>query len=104
MVRLLKREELKSDWSPLEDKRHTDWESVQYLIQRLRRSETEAATLLRQLGGMADQARQLAYLLYAVCEERKWSEEAVAYNGLIAAWPELTRMASSTSAEQQSFL
>ena len=103
-VRLLRREELKTDWSPGEDKRPTTWESVQHLIRHLQRSEVEVAALLRQLGRIADQARQLAYLLYAVCEEKKWSEEAVAYNGLIAAWPELSRMASVDSGEQQTIL
>ena len=103
-VRLLRREELEEDWSPAEDKRRTDWEATQHLIRLLDRSEVEAAGLLGQLGGVGDRARQLAYLLYAVCEEKKWSEEAVAYNGLITSWPELTRLVATTGAGQQSIL
>ena len=103
-VRLLRREELEEDWSPAEDKRRTDWEAAQHLIRLLDRSEAEAAGLLGQLGGVGDRARQLAYLLYAVCEEKNWSEEAVAYNGLITAWPELTRLVATTGAGQQSIL
>ena len=103
-VRLLRREELEGDWSPVEDKRRTDWEAVQHLIHLLERTETAAAGLLRQLGGVGDRARQLAYLLYSVCEKKGWSEDAVAYNGLITAWPELTRLVATTEARQQSIL
>lgn len=103
-VRLLRREELEEDWSPAEDKRRTDWEAAQHLIRLLDRSEADAAGLLGRLGGVGDRARQLAYLLYAVCEEKNWSEEAVAYNGLITSWPELTRLVATTGAGQQSIL
>lgn len=100
-VRLLRREELEDEWSPVEDKRRTDWEAVQHLIRLLDCSEAEAAGLLRQLGGLGDRARQLAYLLYAVCDKKGWSEEAVAYNGLISVWPELVRLSGTSAARQQ---
>lgn len=100
-VRLLRRDELEEDWSPAEDKRRTDWEAVQHLIRLLDHSEPEAAGLLRQLGGVGDRARQLAYLLYAVCEKKGWSEEAVVYNGLISVWPELVRLSGTSAARQQ---
>ena len=100
-VRLLRREELEEEWSPVADKRRTDWEAVQHMIRLLDRSEPEAAGLLRQLGGLGDRARQLAYLLYAVCDKKGWSEEAVAYNGLISVWPELVRLSGTSAARQQ---
>ena len=100
-VRLLRREELEEEWSPVEDKRRTDWEAVQHLVRLLERSEPEAAGLLRQLGGLGDRARQLAYLLYSVCDKKGWSEEAVAYNGLISVWPELVRLSGTVAARQQ---
>lgn len=103
-VRLLRREELESDWSPMKDKRRTDWEAVQHLILLSKRSNTEAAALLRQLSEGADRARQLAYLLYAVCEEKQWPKEAIPYNDLITAWPKLSRLSSSTVARQQTIL
>ena len=52
-----------------------------------------AAALVDQLGGMAEIARDLAYRLYSTCERKKWAEEALAYNGLVIAWPELTKLA-----------
>ena len=42
---------------------------------------------------MAETARDLAYRLYTICERKKWADEALAYNGLVIAWPELTKLA-----------
>ena len=55
--------------------------------------EPAAAALIHKLGGMAETARDLAYRLYSLCERKKWAEEALAYNGLVIAWPELTKLA-----------
>ena len=41
----------------------------------------------------AEIARELAYRLYTVCERRKRAAEAMAYNGLVQSWPEITRLA-----------
>jgi putative DNA methylase len=38
-------------------------------------------------------ARELAYRLYALCERKKRAAEALAYNGLVQSWPEITRLA-----------
>ncbi len=100
-VRLLERTGLEQDWSPKTDYRRTDWEATQHLIRRLEESESEAAHLLGELGGVGDRARQLAYLLYSVCEKKDWAEEAGAYNGLIAAWPSLKAAAIGSDDRQQ---
>jgi putative DNA methylase len=98
-VRLLKREELLADWNPATDKRLTTWEVTQYLIHALETGgETAAAALLRKLGGMGEIARDLAYRLYNLCERKKWAQEALAYNGLVIAWPEITKLAQSEAA------
>ena len=103
-VRLLRREDLEKDWEPEKDVRRTDWKAVQHLIRVLEYGETDAAGLIWQLGGAADRALQLTYLLYAVCEEKGWSEEAVAYNGLVTVWPELVRLSSTPAARQRKTL
>ena len=96
-VRLLKRAELPDDWDPATDKRLTVWEATQHLIKRLDQAgESAAAALIAKLGATADQARVLAYRLYTICERKGWAEEARAYNGLVIAWPELEKLASST--------
>jgi len=99
-VQLLTRPELPADWDPAKDKRLTVWEATQHLIKRLEEEgEQAAAALFKDLGArVAEQARNLAYRLYTICERKKWAEEARAYNGLVLAWPELEKLAASDSA------
>src|SRR5262249_11890201 len=102
-VQLVSRTELPDDWNPATDKRLTVWEMTQHLIQALEtKGETEAAALLNQLGGLGETARELAYRLYSICERKKWSDEALPYNSLVIAWPELTKLALSSRNRQPS--
>ena len=97
-VRLLERSELSEEWDPATDARLTVWESTQYLIRALESSETDAAALLNRMGeSYGERARQLAYLLYGLCDRKKWAEDAGAYNMLVTAWPELLRLAATQS-------
>lgn len=99
-VRLLKRDELPADWNPATDTRLRHWEIVQHLIRTLESGgESAAADLLRRRGGMGEIARDLAYRLYNICERKGWASEALAYNGLVIAWPEITKLAQSRPAE-----
>ena len=100
-VRLLPRQELAADWDPKTDNRPTVWEATQHLIRRLEDSgEESAAELMREMGSLSEIAHDLAYRLYSICEKKKWAEEALSYNGLVVAWPELTRRASSGRAKK----
>ena len=92
-VRLLKKEELPADWDPATDERLTVWEATHHLIRSLDSGEPAAAALLRKLGAVAEIARDLSYRLYTVCERRKWSQDAIGYNSLVLAWPDLKRLA-----------
>ncbi len=95
-VQLLRRDELPDDWNPATDKRLTVWEVTQQLIRTVeKKGESAAAVLLHQLGGMGEIARDLAYRLYTICERKKWADEAMAYNGLVIAWSELSKLALS---------
>ncbi len=38
-------------------------------------------------------ARDLAYRLFAVCERKKWTKEALAFNSLVVSWPEIAQRA-----------
>ncbi len=104
-VRLVKRDELADEWDPTRDGRLTVWEATQHLIRALdKEGESGAAMMLYKLGGLAEAARDLAYRLYSICERKKWADEALAYNSLVIAWPELTKLAlaeRSRSAETQ---
>jgi putative DNA methylase len=100
-VRLVHREELPETWNPATDKRITVWETTQHLIHTLQtKGEAEAASLLNQLGGMGEVARELAYRLFSICERKKWADEALAYNSLVIAWPELSKLALSSRNRQ----
>jgi putative DNA methylase len=101
-VRLVPRGGLRDDWAPVPG-HVTVWDATQHLIRALdTRGESGAAALLRQLGGTAEVARDLAYRLYTVCERKKWAEEARAYNGLVVAWPELVKLALAEQTRQTS--
>ncbi|MCZ2147152.1 MAG: DUF1156 domain-containing protein, partial [Bryobacterales bacterium] len=93
-VRLLQPAELPADWDPTMDKRLTVWEMVHQLIRVLEADgEGAAATLVAKLGSQAETARELCYRLYTLCERKKRATEAMAYNGLVQSWPEITRLA-----------
>lgn len=93
-VRLLKASELPGDWDPATDARLTAWEVVHHLIRALDAGgELGAAALVARLGTKAEVARELAYRLYTLCERKKRATEALAYNGLVQSWPEITRLA-----------
>jgi putative DNA methylase len=94
-VRLLDRTELSDGWNPTSDSRLTVWEVAQYLIRALETGgEEKAAELLHRVGGLGDTARELAYRLYVVCERKGWAKEALSYNSLVVAWPEIARIAA----------
>ena len=93
-VRLLQPSELPANWNPQTDKRLTHWETVHHLIRALESGgEPAAAALVAKLGTQAETARELCYRLYTLCERKKRATEALAYNGLVQSWPEITRLA-----------
>jgi putative DNA methylase len=102
-VRLLRPEELPTNWNPTTDPRLTAWESVHHLVRALEAGgEETAAGLVKKLGPKADISRELAYRLYLICERKRRTQEAVSYNGLVVSWPEIMRLASQMAATEQS--
>jgi putative DNA methylase len=104
-VRLLKRDELPADWNPAADHRLTVWEVTQHLIHKLEQEgESGAAIILakvaQQNGSLGEIARDLAYRLFTTCERKGWTQEALAYNSLVVAWPEISRLASQPGVRQ----
>lgn len=106
-VRLLRPDELPSDWDPVSDPRLTTWEVVHHLVRILASGgESGAAELVAKLGAKAEVARELAYRLYTLCERQNRAPEALAYNGLVQSWPEIMRLSRerATPAAAQSEL
>jgi putative DNA methylase len=97
-VRILKRAELDPDWDPVSDDHLTIWEGCQHLIRVLENDgEYAAAELIKKLGpDRVEMVKDLAYYLYDICSnKRKDAKEATSYNGLIAVWTDLTRLAAA---------
>lgn len=95
--RLLEADELDEHWHPTTDKRRTVWETTLHLRRALMSDGTQAAAALLQAAGASDDApRDLAYRLFHICERTGTQSEALAYNALVTAWPELARQAQSS--------
>ena len=103
-VRLLPPDELPEDWDPQTERRLTVWESVHHLVRVLNRGEEQAAEVVARLGAAAEPARELAYRLYRICDQKKRPQEALAYNALIQSWPELASLARQRPPAQQGTL
>lgn len=100
-VRLLSRGELALDWDPTTDTRLTVWEVTQRLVRALDvHGEAGAARILRTVGSLGGIARDLAYRLYTTCERKRWASEALGYNALVVAWPEIQQLAAQGRIEQ----
>ena len=104
-VRLLRPNELPDDWDPQTDRRRTVWEMVHHLIRvHGQGGEMEAAQLLAKMPADAESARELAYRLYRICEQKNRAQEALGYNALVQSWPEIARLARERPRVEQAQL
>jgi len=46
-----------------------------------------------------DTAKELAYLLYSICERRGWAQTALLFNGLGTSWNDLAAASKSAAAQ-----
>lgn len=96
-VRLLTREELP-------EKIKTGEQNIWLLTQQLTHAmETGgiqkcAEIIAPMFGNNAEEAKNLAYRLYSICERKNWAQEAYAYNALVVAWPEIQSKAAELQA------
>lgn len=101
-VNLFHRSQLADDWDPTKDNRLIVWEVTQYLIRALEHGgENEAAFLISRIGSLGENARDLAYRLYTICDRKGWAQDALGYNMLVVAWPRLKEMARQRQAPTQ---
>lgn len=93
-VRLYRPAEYPSDWNALKDERTPVWEVLHQLIRAHQSSgESAAAEIASAVPQLAATARQLAFLLYTLCERQGWAEDARAYNDLVTAWLSIEKQA-----------
>jgi putative DNA methylase len=98
-VALLGHEDMPSDWDPATDPTLTAWEVVHQLLKRLDEGGEDAAgALLKQVGGLGEVARDLAYRLYTVADRKGWSTSAQAFNGLVISWRDIVHAAERAPA------
>lgn len=57
-----------------------------------------AEIIAPMFGNNAEEAKNLAYRLYSICERKNWAQEAYAYNALVVAWPEIQSKAAEIQA------
>lgn len=97
-VQLLKPEDLSDSYDPSKDERPTMWEAVLHLSKRLETDGPEAAgALMRQLLAVMDlnTVKELAYLLYSICDRKRRQESALVFNNLVTSWPEIADAAQN---------
>lgn len=92
-VRLLNREELPESWLPTAAA--PVWLCTQQLVRALSvGGETAAAELSARLdGSKVDAVKSLTYRLFVIADRKKWTEEALAFNALIASWSDVQQQA-----------
>ena len=89
-------------WAPAPDYTISDWEAVLRLAHALDGGGfDEAAALMSRLLSTVDldTTKELAYLLFSVCQKRGWTSSASVFNGLGTSWSDL-RSAARTSPQR----
>jgi putative DNA methylase len=95
-ARLLRPDELSAGWDPVTDDRVSVWEVVVRLAQELQTGGIEAAARLMAQAGQRmdlDTAKELAYLLFSICEKRRDAKSALLFNSLGTSWSDLSAAA-----------
>jgi putative DNA methylase len=109
-ARLLGVDDLADAWDPVTDHRVSDWEVVLRLAKALKEESVEAAASLFAGASQRvdmDTAKELAYLLFNVCERKKWTESAILFNSVGTSWLDIEQgarqAAESRMTEQGAF-
>lgn len=96
-VSLLGSGDLDRSWKPSADSRLTAWEAVHHLADRLidGNGETEAGSLMSELGAFRDSVQTLVYRLHDIAAKKGRTKDQERYNLLIGSWSDLIAIASS---------
>lgn len=92
-VRLREFDEMPVGWDPQADLRPTTWEAAIHLAGSLEHAGLDAAgALLARCRGVVDleAVKALAYLLFSICERKKWAAQALRFNALVTSWDDLS--------------
>jgi putative DNA methylase len=102
-VTLLAPAELPEDYDVLADDRVGIWEALHHLIAILDRGGLQASgaflwTARERPDGAVDfeLIKELAFLLFSIAEKNGWTQDALAFNTVATAWPEIVQAARVT--------
>ena len=97
-VHLIERTELSDK---IDNNESCIWLLTQQLTQAMATGGVEACAkaVFMMLGSNAERAKDLAYRLYTIAEQKKWASEAFAYNALVVAWPDIQSRAAMLQRE-----
>ena len=112
-VTLLAPSAMSEDYDVLADDRVGAWEVLHHLIARLERGGLPdagallAAALDRPDGAInVELVKELAFLLFSIAEKNGWTKDALAFNTVATAWPDIVtvaRSAAENAGEQSTF-
>lgn len=76
------------------------WMLTQQLTHAMEKGGIDACAniIAPMFGSNAEDAKDLAYRLYTIAEQKKWTNEAFAYNALVVAWPDIQSKAAELKA------
>jgi putative DNA methylase len=97
--------EMDLDWNPSLDKDLSVWEVTVKLSHIIGSKGIEKAREVLQQTSEAidiDAVKELAYLIYNICEKRGWSETGVAFNALVTSWIDMGNLIQNSNLPAQS--
>jgi putative DNA methylase len=104
-VELFAPNQLPEEYDVLNDDRVGAWEVLHHLIARLERGGLpEAGDFLAEVEARPDAAvdvelvKELAFLLFSIAERNSWPQDALAFNTVATAWPDIVDAARSGTA------
>jgi putative DNA methylase len=107
-VRLYRPGDLRDDYDVLADEYVSAWEVLHHLIRIMESEGVGAAGMfLARASGRVDGAvdveliPELSHLLFRIAEDNKWTKDAISFNSLVTAWPDILDASRATKPSGQ---
>ena len=100
-ARLIEPREMSVEWNPVDDKAISVWEVAVRLGHSLQTEGLDQASeWMRQAASRVelDAVKELAYLMYSVCERKGWTDSAMLFNVLGTSWTDVNKGAAQVTA------